>query len=71
MTDQDFNIQTDQNGHVWVRLSKTQTLFYNRDKDSYSIDVVNSDGSITTVLIPAYVLDMIHNKYWDDLETKS
>lgn len=68
MTDQDFEIGIDPNGHIWVKLSENQTLFYNRDKDSYSVDVVNSDGSTTTVVIPAYVLDLIYNKYWEALK---
>jgi hypothetical protein len=63
-----FEIETDQNGHVYVALTDKQTLFYNRDKDSYTIKVKNNDGSVTIVNIPAHLLDTIYNHYWDNLK---
>jgi len=64
----DFQIETDQNGQVYVNLTDKQTLFYSRDKDHYYVKIVNDDGSTTIVDIPAYLLDSIYNHYWNSLK---
>jgi len=69
MIEKEFQIQTDQNGHCWLKLTDNQKLSYNRDKDLYLIEISNEDGTVVSSMIPAYLLDQIYNYYWDNLNT--
>jgi hypothetical protein len=68
---EDLEIEFDENGKPWTYLASGQKITYNVDKDTYYLEVKSNDGTVTKAIIPSYVLDILHNSYWDNLKTIS